>query len=164
MAKKVRPCLWYNHNAEEAVDFYKTVFKDLEVLDVQRYPDPNPFPGGEELSGKVITMIVRIFDEEVMFLNGGPYFQLSEAASLIIETADQEETDHYWYALSADGGEEQPCGWVKDKFGLSWQVTPARLLELTTDPDPERAMRANQAMLQMKRIDIAAVEAAAAGS
>ncbi|MCC6943932.1 MAG: VOC family protein [Thermomicrobiales bacterium] len=161
MAKKVRPCLWFNFNAEEAVNFYRTVFKDFEVLDEQRYPDPNPVPGGEEVAGKVLTMVARIFDEEILFLNGGPYFQLSEAFSLAIETADQEETDYYWYALIADGGQEQPCGWLKDRFGLSWQITPARLNELTTDPDPSRAMRANQAMLQMTRIDIAAIEAAA---
>lgn len=161
MGKKIRPCLWFNYNAEEAVNFYKTVFRDIEILNEQRYPDPNPFPGGEELSGKVLTMDVRIFDEELIFLNAGPYFQLSEAFSLSIETADQSETDYYWNALTADGGEEQPCGWVKDKFGLSWQVVPSRLFELTTDPDPARAMRASQAMLQMKRIDIAELEKAA---
>lgn len=164
MGKKIRPCLWFDGDAEEAVTFYQTVFPDIEIIDVERYPDPNLFPGGEELAGKVLTMVVRIFDEEVMFLNAGSEFKLSEAFSLIIQTKDQAETDHYWYALSSDGGLEQPCGWVKDKFGLSWQVTPARLIELMADPDPERAKRAAQAMLQMQRIDIAALEAAAAAA
>jgi len=161
VGKKIRPCLWFDGDAEEAVTFYQTVFRDLQIIEEQRYPDPSPFPGGEDLAGKLLTMVVRIFDEEIVFLNAGSEFRLSEAFSLIIETKDQQETDYFWYALSADGGIEQPCGWLKDKFGLSWQVTPTRLLELTTDPDPERAKRATQAMLQMQRIDIVALETAA---
>ena len=105
MGKKIRPCLWYNGDAEEAVNFYKSVIKDLEIIGEQRYPDPNPFPGGEELAGKALVLDVRIFDEEIIFLNAGSEFQLSEAFSLSVETEDQKETDYYWYALSADGGD-----------------------------------------------------------
>lgn len=161
MSKKMRPCLWFNGNAEEAVNFYLGVFKGSEILEVSRYPEDNPFPGGESMAGKIVTILFRVFDEEFIAINAGPEFQFSEAISFAIETEDQTETDYYWNTLTANGGEESMCGWLKDPFGLSWQVIPRRLLELERDPDPQRSRRATMAMLQMTKIDIAALEAAA---
>ena len=151
------PCLWFAGQAEEAARFYVSVFPGSRVLSVN--PAPEGTPGTE--AGAVLTVEFELDGVRFTGLNGGPQFRFDEAVSFQIDTADQAETDHYWDALVADGGEESVCGWLKDRFGLSWQVVPRRLTELMTDADPGRASRAMQAMLQMRRIDIAAIEAAA---
>jgi len=151
------PCLWFDGQAEEAARFYVSVFPRSRVLSVN--PAPEGTPGAQP--GDALTVEFELDGVRFTGLNGGPQFRFTEAVSFQIDTADQAETDHYWDALVADGGEESVCGWLKDRFGLSWQVVPTRLTELTTDPDPARASRALQAMLQMRRIDIAAIEAAA---
>ena len=151
------PCLWFAGQAEEAARFYVSVFPNSRVLSV------NPAPEGTPGVGPGDTLTVEFELDGVRFtgLNGGPQFTFDEAVSFQIDTADQAETDFYWDALIADGGEESVCGWLKDRFGLSWQVVPRRLTELTTDADPGRASRAMKAMLEMRRIDIATIVAAA---
>ena len=153
----ITPCLWFDGQAEEAARFYVSVFPNSRVLSVN--PAPAGTPGVN--AGDVLTVEFELDGVRFTGLNGGPHFHFDEAISFQIDTADQDETDFYWDALIADGGEESVCGWLKDRFGLSWQVVPRRLTELTTDADPERAARALGAMLQMRRIDIAAIEAAA---
>ena len=151
--QKVRPFLWYDGDAEQAATFYTSLFDDAEVLDVMR--------AGPE--GPVMALTFRIQDAEIMALNGGPDHRFTEAISLYVSCGSQEEVDRYWDALTADGGEESMCGWLKDRWGLSWQIIPDRLIELMGDPDPQRAQRATQAMLGMQKIDVAALEAAADG-
>ena len=151
--QKVRPCMWYDDDAEEAVTFYTTLFDDAEVTDVMRAgPD-----------GPAIALTFRIKDAELMALNGGKAHHFTEANSLYVSCGSQAEVDRYWDALVADGGEASMCGWLKDRWGLSWQIIPDRLIELMSDPDPARGQRATQAMLQMQKIDVAALEAAADG-
>ena len=152
------PCLWFDHQAEEAATFYTSVFPNSRVLDVTRYGEGLPLP-----AGTVMTVRFELDGGQFVALNGGPAFEFSEAVSFQIDCADQAEVDHYWDRLTADGGEESMCGWLKDRFGLSWQVVPRQLPALLSDPDPERAQRAVTAMLSMRRIDIAAIERAAAG-
>ena len=151
------PCLWFAGQAEEAARFYVSVFPNSRVLSVN--PAPEGTPG--TAPGDVFTVEFELDGVRFTGLNGGPQFRFDESVSFQIDTADQAETDHYWDALLADGGEESVCGWLKDRFRLSWQVVPRRLTELTTDADHWRAGRAIAAMLQMRRIDIAAIEAAA---
>ncbi|MCO5178345.1 MAG: VOC family protein [Thermomicrobiales bacterium] len=153
MTQKIVPCLWFDGTAEEATNFYVSLFEDSEVLDGLRDPE----------TGNVISTSFRIYGQQFMTINGGPIFKLSEATSFMIQCESQEEVDRLWDALTADGGEESQCGWLKDKFGLSWQITPTRLLELVSGPDPEGAARATQAMLKMQKIDIATIERAYAG-
>lgn len=153
----ITPCLWFDGQAEEAARFYVSVFPNSRILSVN--PAPEGTPGVS--AGDALTVEFELDGAHLTGLNGGPQFHFDEAISFQIDTADQAETDHYWDALTADGGEESVCGWLKDRFGLSWQVVPRRLTELTTDADPQRAARAIAAMLQMRRIDIAAIEAAA---
>ncbi len=150
------PCLWFAGQAEEAARFYVSVFPNSRVLSTN--PAPEGTPGSKP--GDVLTVEFELDGVRFTGLNGGPEFHFDEAVSFQIDTADQAETDHYWDALTA-GGEESVCGWLKDRYGLSWQVVPRRLTELMTDPDPDRAARAVAAMLQMRRIDIAEIEAAA---
>ena len=151
--QKIKPCLWFDGNAEEAVNFYLSVFKDARILDVRRY---GPDMQGPE--GSVLTVDFELFGQEYIALNGGPEFTFDEAVSFAVDCESQEEVDYYWERLTADGGEESVCGWLKDKFGLSWQITPRRLMELVTGPDQARAARAWQAMLQMRKIDIQTLE------
>ncbi|MGC4106624.1 MAG: VOC family protein [Thermomicrobiales bacterium] len=153
----VRPSLWFNNNAEEAIAFYIEVFGDGEILAAARMPEGGPAPAGSFLSGEF-----RLRDQIFDAINGGPEFAFTEAVSFIIDCKDQAEVDHFWDRLTADGGEESQCGWLKDKFGLSWQVVPTRLMELLAHPDPETASRVMQAMLQMHKLVIADLEAAAA--
>jgi predicted 3-demethylubiquinone-9 3-methyltransferase (glyoxalase superfamily) len=152
---KQTPCLWFDGQAEQAAEHYTAIFPNSEILGVTRYGPDMPAP-----EGQVMTVEFSLDGQQYVGLNGGPEFTFSEAISFQIHCADQDEVDHYWTRL-ADGGEEGPCGWLKDRFGVSWQVVPTRLFELVGDSDPGRAQRATQAMLTMKKIDIAALERAA---
>ncbi len=156
--QKITPCLWFDTQAEEAAEFYTSVFDNSKILEVARHGEAGPGPEGS-------AMVVRfaLDGQEFVGLNGGPLFTFDEAVSFQIDCTDQAEVDYYWDRLS-EGGEEGQCGWLKDRFGLSWQVIPARLIELLGDPDPAVAERATRAMFEMRKIDIAAVEKAALGA
>jgi predicted 3-demethylubiquinone-9 3-methyltransferase (glyoxalase superfamily) len=156
---KITPCLWYDGKAEEAANFYVSLLPDSRVDKVVRSPADTP--SGPE--GYVLLVEFTLAGQPYIGLNGGPQFPFTEAVSFIVKTADQAETDRLWDALIADGGEESVCGWLKDRWGLSWQITPERLLELMADSDRGRAKRAMEAMMKMRKIDIAAIEAAANG-
>jgi predicted 3-demethylubiquinone-9 3-methyltransferase (glyoxalase superfamily) len=154
------PCLWFDGNAEEAASFYVTLLPDSHIDKVWRSPADTP----SGPAGMVMTVDYTLNGQHVQGLNGGPDFRYSEAVSFDIECEDQAEVDRLWDALAADGGEPGPCGWIKDRFGLSWQIVPRRLNELADDPDPERARRAMEAMLKMGKIEISELERAADGS
>jgi predicted 3-demethylubiquinone-9 3-methyltransferase (glyoxalase superfamily) len=158
--QKIRPCLWYDHVGEEAASFYVTLLPDSRIDNVVRSPADNP----SMKEGGVLVVEFTLAGQQYIALNGGPHFKFNEAISLQVLTEDQEETDRLWEALTANGGEESMCGWLKDRWGLSWQITPKRLLELNSDPDRDKARRAMEAMLKMRKIDIAEVERAAEGS
>ena len=149
-------CLWYDGNAEDAARFYAATFPDSSVRAVHRAP--GDFPSGKQ--GDVLTVEFTVMGIPCIGLNGGPTFKHSEAFSFQVATTDQEETDRYWDAIVGNGGEVSACGWCKDKWGLSWQITPTVLIEAITDPDPAAAKRAFDAMMQMTKIDIATIEAA----
>ena len=153
-------CLWFDRDAEEAARFYAATFPDSEVTAVRKAP--SDFPGGKE--GDVLTVEFTVCGIPCLGLNGGPTFPQTEAFSFQIATDDQEETDRYWNAIVGNGGQESACGWCKDRWGHSWQITPRRLIELTTGLNHEKARRAMEAMLTMHKIDLAAIEDAAAGS
>ncbi|HWE46201.1 MAG TPA: VOC family protein [Caulobacteraceae bacterium] len=155
---KLTTFLWFDGKAEEAARFYASVFPNGKVGDVTYYGENMPLP-----AGTVLTAEFEIFGQAFVALNGGPHFKFSEAVSFQIPCENQAEVDRYWDTLIADGGEPGPCGWLKDRYGLSWQVTPTRLMQLLHDPDKAKADRATQAMMQMGKIDIAAIEAAAEG-
>jgi predicted 3-demethylubiquinone-9 3-methyltransferase (glyoxalase superfamily) len=155
--RKLTTCLWFDGQAEEAATYYTSVFPDSRITGVTRYGSAGPGP-----EGSVMTVDFEINGQNFVGLNGGPEFTFDEAISFQIHCADQAEVDRYWDTLT-EGGEEGPCGWLKDKFGLSWQIVPDRLMELLQDPDPGRSQRAMACMLGQKKIDIAAVEQAAAG-
>ena len=157
MPMKITPNLWFDTQAEEAAGFYTSVFKNSRIVSVARYPEGGPGP-----AGTVMTVEWELDGQRFVGINGGPQFTFDEAVSFQIDCADQEEVDHYGAALS-DGGEEGPCGWLKDRFGLSWQVVPRGMDELFSDPDPAKAQRAMQAMLQMSKLDIAGLRSAAEG-
>ena len=152
---KITPCLWFDTQGEEAAEFYTSIFPNSRIVDVAHYGEAGPRD-----AGTVMVVKFELDGQEFVALNGGPEFTFDEAISFQIDCADQDEVDRYSEALT-DGGEQGPCGWVKDRFGLSWQVVPARLIELLADPDEAKAQRAMAAMLEMRKIDIAAVEAAA---
>ncbi|MCW2853786.1 MAG: hypothetical protein JWM84_3450 [Nocardioides sp.] len=151
------PCLWFDGNAEEAATFYASLLPDSHVDKVWRSPADTP--AGP--AGMVLTVDFTIAGQRVQGLNGGPEFAFNEAVSFVIDCDDQAEVDRLWEALTADGGEPGPCGWLKDRFGMAWQITPHRLEELLDDPDPERARRAMEAMLGMGKLDVAELERAA---
>jgi predicted 3-demethylubiquinone-9 3-methyltransferase (glyoxalase superfamily) len=153
--QKISPFLWFDHQAEEAASFYVSIFKDSKILKVSRYPEGSPGP-----AGSVMVVNFQIEGQNFMALNAGPLFKFTEAISFWIGCETQEEVDYYWHKL-LPGGQESQCGWLKDKFGLSWQVTPTILGELLADKDRKKAQRVMQAMLQMKKIDIAALKRAA---
>jgi predicted 3-demethylubiquinone-9 3-methyltransferase (glyoxalase superfamily) len=155
--QKISPFLWFDNNAEEAANFYVAIFKDSKVLKIARYGEAGPGP-----AGSVMVVNFQIEGQDFIALNGGPLFKFTEAISFVINCQTQEEVDHYWNKLTAGGGQESQCGWLKDKYGLSWQVTPTILGELLADKDQKKAQRVMQAMLQMKKIDIAALQRAAA--
>jgi predicted 3-demethylubiquinone-9 3-methyltransferase (glyoxalase superfamily) len=152
-------CLWYDGDAQEAANFYAETFPDSSVDAVHRAP--SDYPAGKE--GDVITVDFTVMGIPCMGLNGGPTFKHNEAFSFVVDTKDQEETDRYWNAIVGNGGEESMCGWCKDKWGISWQITPTALTEGYTDPDPAVAKRVFEAMMPMKKIDVAAIEAARRG-
>jgi predicted 3-demethylubiquinone-9 3-methyltransferase (glyoxalase superfamily) len=154
---KVYPCLWFDGRAEEAASFWVSLLPDSHVDKVWRSPADTP----SGPAGMVLTVDFTLGGQRFQGLNGGPEFRFNEATSFVIECEDQAEVDRLWDALTADGGEPGPCGWLKDRFGVSWQITPRRLIELTEDPDPERARRAMEAMLEMGKIEIAELERAA---
>lgn len=151
-AQKITPMLWYDSQMEDAFKLYASVFPDVKIIEINSGPD-----------GKAFTGTIEIFGQRFLALNGGPQFKFTEAVSLFVSCQDQAEVDRYWNALTADGGEESMCGWCKDKFGVSWQITPDRLMQLLNDKDAGRRQRATNAMMQMRKIDIAKLEAAAAG-
>jgi len=152
-------CLWYDRDAEEAARFYASTFPDSSVGAV--YRAPGDFPSGKR--GDVLTVEFTVMGIPCLGLNGGPQFKHSEAFSFQVSTADQAETDRYWHAIVDNGGRESECGWCKDKWGLSWQITPAVLMQAIADPDPAAAKRAFDAMMTMRKIDIATIEAARRG-
>ena len=152
-------CLWYDRGAEEAARFYAATFPNSTVGAVHRAPSDNP--SGKK--GDVLTVEFTVLGVACLGLNGGPAFKQSEAFSFLVTTEDQAETDRYWNAIVDNGGEESMCGWCKDKWGLSWQITPRVLMEATTSADPAVAKRAFDAMMQMKKVDVAAIEAAVRG-
>jgi predicted 3-demethylubiquinone-9 3-methyltransferase (glyoxalase superfamily) len=146
--QKITTCLWFDSQAEQAAEFYSSVFKNSKVKDVVRYGDAGPGPKGE-----VMLVTFELDGREFMGLNGGPIFKFTEAISLIVHCEDQAEIDYFWEQLTADGGKESQCGWLKDKFGLSWQIVPKIIGELMTG-DPERANRVMKAVMPMKKLDL----------
>jgi predicted 3-demethylubiquinone-9 3-methyltransferase (glyoxalase superfamily) len=151
---KITPFLWFDDNAEEAVTLYVSVFKNSKITSVSRYDYSGP-----DQSGKVMTMSFELEGQAFTALNGGPHYKFTEALSLFVSCATQEEVDELWEKLSASG-EEQQCGWLKDKYGLSWQIIPQVLMDLMQDKDPAKAQRVTEAMLKMVKIDIAALQRA----
>ena len=157
MPQKITPNLWFDTEAEEAARFYTSVFNNSRIVNVTHYTQAGPRP-----AGTVMTVEWELEGQRFVGINGGPEFKFDEAVSFAITCETQEEIDYYWERLS-DGGQEGPCGWLKDRFGLSWQVVPTGMDEVFADPDPERARRAMEAMLRMSKIDIAALRSAADG-
>jgi predicted 3-demethylubiquinone-9 3-methyltransferase (glyoxalase superfamily) len=155
----IAPNLWFDTQAEEAARFYCSVFPNSRIRLVSYYGEAGPGP-----AGTVLTVDFELDGQPFTAINGGPQFTFSEAISLLINCADQAEVDYYWDALRAGGGEESMCGWLKDRYGLSWQVVPEGMAEVMADPDPSRAERAMRAMLTMRKLDVAALRAAADGT
>ncbi|HJZ76877.1 MAG TPA: VOC family protein [Vicinamibacterales bacterium] len=156
---KIAPCLWFNENAEDAAKFYAATFPDSRVIAVHKAPAD--YPSGK--AGDVLTVDFTVLGQQFVGLNGGPEFTFNEAISFQVFTDTQEETDRYWNAIVGGGGQESVCGWCKDRFGLSWQIVPRVLIEAMNDRDTAAARRAMNAMMAMKKIDVARIEAARAG-
>jgi predicted 3-demethylubiquinone-9 3-methyltransferase (glyoxalase superfamily) len=156
--KKITPWLWFDTEAEEAAKFYTSVFPNSKIGEITHYGSAGPRP-----EGTVLTVSFELEGQDFVALNGGPDFKFNEAVSFLVSCEDQEEVDRYWKTLS-EGGEEGPCGWLKDRYGLSWQIVPKRLDELLGDPDRERAQRVMAAMLEMGKIEIDELERAAAAA
>ncbi|WP_140634379.1 VOC family protein [Methylibium rhizosphaerae] len=159
MTSKNTICLWYDNGAVEAAKFYAATFPDSSVGTV--YRAPGDYPSGQE--GNVLTVEFTVMGIPCLGLNGGPQFKHNESFSFQVATDDQAETDRFWNAIIKNGGEESACGWCKDKWGISWQITPRALMAAISDPDPAAAKRAFNAMMEMRKIDIAAIEAARRG-
>jgi predicted 3-demethylubiquinone-9 3-methyltransferase (glyoxalase superfamily) len=157
MTQKITPALWFNYNLEEALEFYKSVFEEFEILEMSRYGEAGPGPAGTLLAAHF-----RLNGQDFTGINAGPQFSFTEAVSFQIDCATQDEIDYYWQKLT-DGGEESQCGWLKDRFGLSWQVTSARLGEMLSDQDATKANRTVEAMLKMSKLDLPTLERAYAG-
>ncbi|MGW0807292.1 VOC family protein [Nonomuraea sp. NPDC002799] len=157
MGQKITTYLWFDNQAEEAAEFYTSLFEDSRIVSVQRYGDAGPGP-----AGTAMVVSFELAGQHFHALNGGPEFGFTEAISLYVDCGSQKEVDELWARLT-DGGEESQCGWLKDRYGLSWQIIPGRLQELLSDPDPARAQRAMKAMLGMRKIEIQGLEDAAAG-
>jgi len=158
---QITPCLWFDDQAEQAAELYVSLFPNSRVRNVQRYTDVGQEHHRRE-PGSVMTVDFELDGQPFTALNGGPVFTINEAISFQIRCRGQEEVDHFWYGLS-EGGSEQPCGWLKDRFGVSWQVLPAEFQALVSGADPEKARRVMTAMFQMRKFDIAALERAADG-
>lgn len=158
--QKITPFLWFDNQAEEAAKFYTSIFKNSKIKNGAEYSE-SAGEMSEKPAGSVMTVHFELDGMEFVALNGGPFFKFTEAISFVIDCKDQEEVDYYWEKLLADGGEESQCGWLKDKFGVSWQVVPRILNELLTDEDRQKAERVTQCMLKMKKIVIADLEKAA---
>ena len=156
--QKITPCLWFDIEGEEAAEFYTSVFPSSKIVDVARYGEGRPRP-----EGTVMTVTFELDGQRFVALNGGPEFTFNEAISFQVSCETQEEVDVFWSTLS-EGGEEGPCGWLKDRYGVSWQIVPTRLPELLGDPDREKSQRVMVAMLSMKKIEIDGLERAAAGA
>jgi predicted 3-demethylubiquinone-9 3-methyltransferase (glyoxalase superfamily) len=160
--QQISNCLWYDSEAEEAAVFYTSIFKNSRLGAITRYPKE-----GFEIHGKpegtVMTIEFELNGQQFLALNGGPQFRFNEAISLMVNCANQEEVDYHWDQLTRDGGEEGPCGWLKDKFGVSWQVNPVQLGEMLKDPDHKKVQRVMKAFMQMKKFDIAMLEKAFRG-
>ncbi len=158
--QKITPFIWFEERADEAAQFYTSVFKDAKIIDESKLPDNVPGP-----KGRVLMEVVELLGMRFMFLNGGPVpspdFKVNSGISFVIDCTDQVEVDYYWEKLPEGGGRTDQCGWLKDKFGIAWQITPTRLGELMSDPDKEKAARVAAAMMKMEKLDIAALEAAA---
>ena len=154
----ITPFLWFDSQAQEAAEFYVSVFPDSEILSLARYGDAGPGP-----AGSVMVVGFALRGQEFNALNGGPVCQFNPAISFVVDCETQEEVDHYWDAMTADGGQPVQCGWLTDKFGVSWQIVPRRLNELMASPDPAVAKRVTEAMLKMVKLDIAELERAAQG-
>lgn len=159
ISQKISPFLWFDGQAEEAANFYVSVFKNSKIVNVSRYTE-----AGKEIHGHEpgTAMVVEFVLEGQRFqaINGGPQFKFSEAISFVVDCADQKEVDYFWDRLTSDGGQESDCGWLRDRFGLSWQITPTALIEAISSSDKEKAGRAMNAMMTMKKIDIAAIKRA----
>ena len=156
MPQKITPCLWFDGNAEEAVYFYTSLFKNSKIVQVLRCGEAGPYP-----KGTVLLIHFQLAGQDFQALNGGPQFKFNQAISLSVDCEDQREVDELWAKLTADGGQPSQCSWLTDKFGLSWQIVPRRLPQLLNDKDPEKAKRAMQAMMKMSKIDVAELERAA---
>jgi predicted 3-demethylubiquinone-9 3-methyltransferase (glyoxalase superfamily) len=153
--QKITPFLWFNQEAEEAANLYVSLFQDSKVLSVTRYGDAGPGP-----KGSAMTVEFQLAGQKFTALNGGPVFKFTEAISLFVTCDSQEEVDSLWSRLTANGGQESQCGWLKDRYGLSWQIVPSRFMELMRDSDPKKTQRVMQAMLKMKKFDVARLEEA----
>ena len=151
---KLMPCLWFDHRIDEAIAFYTSTFESAKVHELVRHAPDSP----------AFTAVIELEGQKLFLLNGGPRFPFTEAISIMIECDGQEEVDYFWNRLTGEGGEESMCGWCKDRFGLSWQVVPRQLYETVLGPDKEGANRATQAMLQMRKLDVAALQKAYAGA
>ena len=152
---KITPFLWFDNQAEEAMNFYVSLFDNSKIVNVSRYGEGAPVP-----AGTVMSATFKLDGQTVQALNGGPQFKFNEAISFFVSCENQAEVDKYWNALTANGGEEGPCGWLKDKFGLSWQIVPKALGEMLGDPDPDKSRRTMEAMLKMKKIDVLTLQKA----
>jgi len=155
---KIRPMLWFDGQAEEAAKLYVSIFPNSKILEIAHYGDTGP-----GAKGSVMTVAFRLGDLEIVALNGGPQFKFSEAISLAIEVETQEEVDRYWKALTANGGQEGPCGWLKDRYGLSWQVVPAAAIRALSGTDQKKADRVMSAVMEMRKFDVGKIEAAILG-
>jgi predicted 3-demethylubiquinone-9 3-methyltransferase (glyoxalase superfamily) len=153
--QKITPCLWFNQEAEEAANLYVSLFKDSKILTMSRYGDAGPGP-----KGSVMVVEFQLAGQKFQALNGGPVFSFTEAISMSVSCDSQEEVDMLWSKLTANGGKESQCGWLKDRYGLSWQIVPSRFIQMMKDKDPKRTQRVVQAMLTMKKFDIARLEEA----
>jgi predicted 3-demethylubiquinone-9 3-methyltransferase (glyoxalase superfamily) len=158
MIQKITPFLWFDTQAEEAAHFYVSVFRNSKISTVTRYGDHGPGP-----KGSVMTVAFQLEGQEFVALNGGPMFPFTEAVSFVVNCETQAEVDHYWEKLTADGGQPIQCGWLKDKFGLRWQIVPTAFFRLISDKDPAKAERVMRAMMEMVKFDIPALERASQG-
>jgi predicted 3-demethylubiquinone-9 3-methyltransferase (glyoxalase superfamily) len=160
--QKITPFLWFDGQAEDAVNFYTSLFKNSKIGRILRYTEEVAENSGRPV-GSVLTIEFEIEGQKFVALNGGPLFKFNESVSFVVNCETQEEVDYFWEKLTADGGEESQCGWLKDKFGVSWQVTPTVLIDMLLDKDPEKAERVMKAMLQMQKIEIPKLKAAYGG-